>query len=152
MVSLGLLLLRVVIGSIFAVHGYPKLFGGPGKSAAVSPQAEKVLGKGFAQHMDYGGIAGVAGFVESLGLPAPKTMAFALAATEFFGGLMLVLGWHTRPAALALTASQLVAAQKVHLQHGLIGSGQDAGFELNAALTAATATLFVAGPGKIAVD
>jgi len=29
--SFGLLLLRLIVGGIFAVPGYPKLFGGPGK-------------------------------------------------------------------------------------------------------------------------
>ncbi len=152
MVSLGLLLLRLVVGSIFALHGYPKVFGGPGKSATVSPEAERLLGQGFKQFMDYGGTANVAGFVQSLGLPYPKPMAFGLMAAELGGGIALILGWHTRLAALALTASQVVAIQKVHLKNGLINSGPDAGWEFNAALVGATATLVITGPGAIALD
>ena len=152
MVSLGLLLLRLVVGGIFVVHGYPKVFGGPGKGATVSPEAERLLGKGFKEAMDYGGIANVAGFLQSLGIPYPKPMAVALAATEFGGGLALILGWHTRLAALALTIDQLVATKKVHLQHGLVSPAPETGWEFNAALAAATATLAITGPGALALD
>lgn len=153
MVSLGLLVLRVVVGSIFTVHGYTKVFGGPGKSEAVSPEAEKMLGKGFKQFMDYGGMENQAGFMQSLGLPYPKAMAGLVMASEFLGGICLILGWHTRLAALALTVNQAVAIQKVHLANGLINGEPNAtGYEFNAVLAAATATLAVAGPGKIALD
>jgi len=152
MVSLGLFLLRLVIGAIFLVHGYAKVFGGPGKSESISPEAEKLLGKGFKQHLDYGGVANVTGFVESLGIPYPKPMAIALMASEFGGGLALILGWHTRLAALALTVGQAVAIQKVHAPNGLFGPAPEVGFELNVALAAATAALTVTGPGKIALD
>lgn len=152
MVSLGLLLLRVVTGALFAVHGYTKVFGGAGKSAAVSPEAEKLLGKGFKQQMDYGGIANLTGFLQSIGVPNPKPMAIAVMAVELGGGLALILGWRTRLAALALTASQVVAVQKVHLQNGLISPAPETGWELNAALIAATATLTVTGPGAISLD
>lgn len=152
MVSLGLLLLRLVVGSIFAVHGYAKAFGGPGKGASVSPEAQKVLGKGFPQAMDYGGIGSVTGFLQSLGVPNPKPAALAVTAAELGGGLALILGWHTRPAALALAVSQLVAIQKVHLDNGLISDPPEPGYELSAALAAAAATLAITGPGAIALD
>jgi putative oxidoreductase len=149
MVSLGLLVLRLVVGSILAVHGYAKVFGGPGKGETVSPEAEKVLGAGFKQFMDQGGVQNTAGFMQSLGIPYPKPAAIALMTAEFVGGLALILGWRTRLAALALTAVQAVAIQKVHAPSGLINQG---GYEFNATLAAATATLAIAGPGKIAVD
>lgn len=152
MVSLGLLILRVAVGGIFAVHGYTKVFGGPGKSETVSPEAERLLGAGFKQFMDYGGVANQAGFMQSLGVPYPKAAAMAVMAAELGGGVALILGWHTRLAALALAFSQGVAIQKVHIQHGLINSAPNAGYEFNAALAAATAALAVTGPGKIALD
>jgi putative oxidoreductase len=153
MVSLGLLVLRVVVGSIFAIHGYMKVFGGPGKSETVSPEAERLLGKGFKQQLDYGGVENVAGFVQSLGVPYAKPAAIALMAGELLGGLALILGWHTRLAALGLTVGQAVAIQKVHAPHGLIASGPEgSGYEFNASLVAATVALTIAGPGKIAID
>jgi len=149
---LGLLILRVVIGGIMMVHGYTKVFGGPGKSKEVSPETEKLLGKGFSQHMDYGGLANVSGFLQSVGVPNAKPAAIALMVTEFGGGLALILGWRTRPAALAIATSQAVAVQKVHLPHGMISAAPDAGWELNAALAAAAGALVLTGPGAIALD
>ena len=102
--------------------------------------------------MDNGGVDNVTGMMQSLDVPNPKPMAIALIATEFLGGLALILGWQTRLAALALTVSQLVAIQKVHGKNGLMNSGDTPGYELNAALTAATATLAITGPGNFAAD
>lgn len=152
MVSLGLFLLRLVVGGLYLVHGYAKVFGGPGKSEAISPEAEKLLGKGFKQQLDYGGVENVTGFVQSLGMPSPKPMAIALMTAEFGGGLALILGWHTRLAALALTGVQAVAIQKVHAPNGLLSPAPAVGFETNVLFAAATSALAVTGPGKIALD
>ncbi len=149
MVSLGLLVIRLIVGSIFVVHGYAKVFGGAGKGAQVSPDAQKLLGQGFVEQMEQGGIANVAGFLASLGLPNPRAQAVALSAAELGGGLALILGWRTRLAALALTYAQATAIRKVHAPNGLLGEN---GFETRAALLAATAGLTLAGPGKIALD
>lgn len=149
MVSLGLLVIRLIVGSIFAVYGYAKLFGGPGKGAQVSPDAQKLLGQGFVGQMEQGGIANVAGFMSSLGMPNPRAQAVALSAVEFGGGLALILGWKTRLAALALTYAQAIAIQKIHASNGLLGEN---GFETNAVLIAATAGLTLTGPGKIAIN
>ena len=148
--SLGLFLLRLTFGSLIALHGFPKLFGGPGKK--VSADAERVLGAGFNQSMERGGLQNVVGMMQGMEVPAPQTLAAVHAGTEFFGGLALILGWHTRLAALALTVSQVVAVQKVHLQAGLINSAPNTGYEFNASLAAATAALTITGPGAIALD
>jgi putative oxidoreductase len=147
MVSLGLLIIRSVVGAVFVVHGYPKLFGGPGKT--VSAETERVLGKGFADHMAHGGPANTAKMVGGLGIPGPRLMTGLLAVAELGGGLALILGWKTRLAALALCFSQFVAVEKVHGRHGLVA---DKGYEENALLIAATAGLALAGPGALALD
>ena len=147
MTSLGLLLLRTVIGTIMMVHGYPKLFGGEGKGEQVPTEAKETLGEGFVEQVEQGGIEQTAGMMENLGLPNPKMQAMAIALVEFGGGLLLVLGWMTRPAALAIAFSQLVAINKVHAEQGVVG-----GYEYNATLIAGAGCLALAGPGKISVD
>ncbi|MGH2533832.1 MAG: DoxX family protein [Thermomicrobiales bacterium] len=149
MTSFGLLIIRLITGATFSIHGYTKVFGGKEAAAKISPEVEEVLGVGFTQHVQQGGIGGTTQSMQKLGIPQAKLAAIALAAAELGGGLALIFGWKTRLAALALTVSQLVAIDKVHGKHGLIA---DQGYELNAALTAATAGLAFSGPGKLAVD
>jgi putative oxidoreductase len=149
MTSFGLLIIRLITGAIFSIHGYTKVFGGKQAAEKVSPEVEEVLGEGFTEQVEHGGIGGTAQFMQQLGIPQAKLSAIALAAAEFGGGLALIFGWKTRLAALALTFSQLVAIDRVHAKHGLI---DDQGYELNAALTAATAGLAFSGPGKLAID
>jgi len=145
-VSLGLLLLRLIVGGTFAVHGYPKLFGGPSKP--VPPEAARFLGQGFVQAMG----RGPAGFVETLsglGVPLPKVMARVVGGVELFGGLLLALGWHTRLAALLLGGEMAVVIWKVHWRNGLSAPG---GFEFPLSLLGACLALFFGGPGRISVD
>ena len=66
----GLLLARGVVGGVFFYHGAPKLFGWFGSS----------------------GLAGFAGYLESLGAPFPMAAAFAAAASEGVGALLLLSG------------------------------------------------------------
>jgi len=47
-------------------------------------------------------ISGTAGYIAAKGLPAPQALAAAAGAVEVVCGLMVVLGWHTRIAALIL--------------------------------------------------
>lgn len=144
--SFGLLLLRLIVGGILTVHGYPKLFGGPEKP--IGPRANRYLGPGFVQHMQMGR----AGFTESLrgmGVPMPEVMALVAGAVEFFGGFLLMLGWLTRLAALLVSADMVVAIRKVHWQNGLVGP---TGFEFPLSLLGACLALLFAGPGKISVD
>ena len=147
MKNLGLLVLRIVFGGLIAVHGYPKLFGGKGKE--VSPEAERVLGAGFTQSVQNGGLTNHIGMAKKLELPAPEVLGTLSAGAEFFGGLALVFGWNTRLASLLLLGNMGVAINKVHWKNGLINQG---GYENALLFAAAFLTTFLAGSGKIAID
>lgn len=151
--SLGLLLIRLVIGGIVAVHGYAKVFGGPGKGKLVSPDAERLLGKAFSESMEHGGLTTTAATMENLGITPSTAAALALMATELGGGLALMLGWRTRQMGVAVAFSQIVAIRKIHLDAGLTGGAEgEKGWELNATLAAASAALALTGPGALSID
>lgn len=54
------------------------------------------------------------GAVENLGFPAPALFAWAAGLSELIGALLLVIGLATRPAALTLMFTMLVAAFGAH--------------------------------------
>lgn len=54
--------------------------------------------------------------VTSLGFPMPVVFAWAAALSEYIGGLLLAFGLFTRPAALFLAFTMLVAAFGKHLE------------------------------------
>lgn len=122
------LVLRVPIGIIFAAHGAQKLFGWFG---------------GY-------GLAGTGAWMDSIGLSPGILMAFLAGAAEFFGGLALVLGLLTRPAAAALAFAMLIAIFSVHFENGLFMSNN--GYEFGLALLVASASLLFSGAGKLSVD
>ena len=124
----GALALRVPVGIIFAAHGAQKLFGWFG---------------GY-------GLEGTGGWMDSIGLSPGVVMAFLAGAAEFFGGIALVLGLLTRPAAFALSVAMLVAIFAVHIQNGLFMSNN--GYEFGLALLAASVSLLFSGAGKASVD
>jgi len=122
------LVLRVPVGIIFAAHGAQKLFGWFG---------------GY-------GLEGTGGWMDSIGLSPGIVMAFLAGAAEFFGGLVLILGLLTRPAAAALAVTMVVAIFAVHFQNGLFMSNN--GYEFGLALLAASVSLAFSGAGKLSLD
>ena len=126
--QIGNLLLRVPVGLIFAAHGAQKLFGWFG---------------GY-------GLNATAGWMESIGLTPGLPLALLAGSAEFFGGLLLLLGLFTRPAALALAVTMLVAIFSVHRQNGFFMSNN--GYEFALALLATTIALAASGAGKLALD
>jgi putative oxidoreductase len=52
--------------------------------------------------------------VSSMGLPAPELFAWLAAITEFGGGILLAIGLMTRPVALLLSSTMLIAGFIVH--------------------------------------
>lgn len=129
----GLVVLRLAIGLIFVAHGAQKLFG--------------VWGGG--------GIEGTAAYFAQLGLAPAMPLAVTVAVAEFTGGLLLVAGAFTIPAALALSAIMLGAMWKVHFAHGFFLTSAGAagtGYEFNLALLAALVCLVLSGPGAFSLD
>ena len=122
------LALRVPVGIIFMAHGAQKLFGWFG---------------GY-------GLEGTGGWMESIGLAPGFLMALLAGSAEFFGGLFILLGLLTRPAAISLAFTMLVAIFSVHFANGLFMSNN--GYEFGLALLAASVSLALSGSGKAAVD
>lgn len=132
--SWSLLIVRVVLGVIFFGHGAQKLFGWFG-------------GYGLKGTIGY--------FQQALKIPAPLTVLCAL--TECFGGLAVLVGFLSRPAALGLAIVMLVAIAKVHIPNGFfinwsLQQGKGHGYEMNLALIAMAAAVFVGGGGAVSVD
>src|SRR3989338_3059792 len=113
--------LRIVLGVIFAYHGYLKLF---------VP----------------GWFKGTAGFLASLGIPLPLYSALIVSAVEFFGGVFLILGMVTRWSTVLLIIDMLVAFFLVHMKNGLLVS--KGGYEFVLVLLAGLAVVLANGAGK----
>lgn len=93
---------------------------------------------------------GAAGMVESIGLfPGPAAWwSVALSCTEFFGGILLVLGLLTRPAA---AAAAFVLATTIYV-HGLVWAQGWDGAEKSILWTAILLFLVVQGGGRLSAD
>ena len=119
--GLGLAILRVVIGLIFVMHGWPKLAGG---------------------------IEGTAAFLGWLGIPLSGIAAWGIALAETLGGACLVAGLFVTPFALVLAGHMVAGIFLVHLANGfyVVGPGQG-GYEFNLLLVAGLLVLVLAGSG-----
>ncbi|WP_319782889.1 DoxX family protein [Oceanisphaera sp. IT1-181] len=126
--SLTSLALRVPAGVMFVAHGAQKLFGSFG---------------GY-------GLEGTGQWMASIGLEPGYLMALAAGSAEFFGGLALLIGLLTRPAAFMLAVTMLVAIITVHLPNGLFMSNN--GYEFGLALLSISVALMFNGGGKWSLD
>ncbi len=125
--SIGLLLIRIVVGVTLAAHGTQKLFGwfgGPGLENA---------GR----------------FMESLGYVPGRRSALLAGLTETGAGLLLALGLATPVAAAALVATMVVASS-ANLKNGFFV--QKAGYEYTLVLGIAALSLAFTGPGTFSID
>jgi putative oxidoreductase len=146
MLNLGLLLLRLVAGVTLAAHGYPKLFGGPGKRP--HPLLASSMGPNYPAAVERSGPGFVAG-LEKMGVPYPQLAAKASGLTELGGGLALAAGFLTRPVAVATAFNMGVAVWKAHWKNGFYGQG---GYEFALLLGTVALSLGLMGPGTISVD
>ena len=117
---MALLASRVVLALVFIYHGYPKL---------VHPT--EAMREFFISHGLPGFFLSVAGIL------------------EVFGGLLLVVGLFTRPAALLLAIEMGVAIWKVHSSPGIMAVKE---YEFPLALAATCFVLATAGAGRFSLD
>lgn len=122
------LALRLPISIIFMAHGSQKLFGWFG---------------GY-------GLEGTGQWLASIGMEPGIVMAFLAGSGEFFGGLLILIGLLTRPAAAVLAFTMIVAIFSVHIDNGLFLSNN--GYEFGLALLAAAVSLAISGAGKLSID
>ncbi|MBO2674590.1 DoxX family protein [Shewanella algae] len=122
------LALRLPIGITFMAHGAQKLFGWFG---------------GY-------GLEGTGQWMASIGLTPGYLMALMAGSSEFFGGLLLIIGLLIRPTSAVLAFTMLMAIVTVHLDNGLFMSNN--GYEFGLALLAATVSLGISGAGKLSID
>jgi len=122
------LALRIPIGIIYMAHGSQKLFGWFG---------------GY-------GLEGTGQWMASIGIEPGVLMAFLAGSGEFFGGLLLLIGLLTRPAAFVTAFAMIVAILSVHIGNGLFIANN--GYEFGLALLAASVSLLISGAGKASLD
>lgn len=126
--DLGLLLLRLTLGTVFLAHGAQKAFGSFG-------------GPGFE---------GATGFIGSMGFRPARAWAALAVGGELVAGLLFVLGLLTPLAGLLVLATMAVAIAKVHGPKGFFV--QNGGFEYNVVLIIAAVALAAVGPGTFSLD
>ncbi len=117
------LVLRLAAGVVFLAHGFQKY---------------------------QMGVAGVSGFLASLGFPAPDLMAALLIGGEIIGGSLLILGLYARTAAMVSVIIATVALLTVHISKGFfIANG---GYEFILLLLAASVSVLITGAGRYSLD
>ncbi|OKL36503.1 DoxX family protein [Domibacillus mangrovi] len=118
----GALILRVVLGIIFFVHGLVKF---------------------------QGGIGNTVGWFDSIGIPGG--LAYVVAIIELVGGIALIVGFGTKIVSALLALLMIGATLKVKLAAGFLGNGQMAGYELDLALLAIALYIAINGSKKYSI-
>lgn len=120
-----ILVLRVVLGVTMAAHGYNKFFG-------------------------KGGLAGTAGWFDSMGMKPGMFHARVAATTEMAAGLGLAVGLLTPVTAAGFVALMFTAAWTVHRHNGFFIVKE--GWEYNLVLAVAAVAVAGVGAGRYSLD
>jgi putative oxidoreductase len=121
--QLGLTVLRVITGLVFAAHGVQKLF--------------------------MWGVDGVAAGFGQMGIPMAGITGPLVGVVELIGGVALVIGLFTRPVAAALAVVMLGAILFVHLPAGFFLPN---GVEFVLTLLGSAVALALTGAGTYSLD
>ena len=124
----ALLILRIVVGGLFAGHGAQKLFGW------------------FGGH----GPRTTGGFFESIRYRPGTPMALLAGAAEFSGGLLLATGLFVPAAALLVAGVMASAIAAVHWSKGIWN--QEGGFEYPLVVATVAFAVAAIGPGRFSLD
>lgn len=128
MVDLALLLLRGLLALVFVLHGAQKLVPGIGGS---SPERE-------------------ARRFEAAGMRPARELALFTGALQLGAGALVLVGFLTPLAALALGGTMVVAALRAHDGRGFFI--QNGGYEYNVTLVVVSLALSLAGAGSYSLD
>lgn len=126
--ALGLLVLRVLVGVTFSLHGFQKLFGWFGG----------------------GGFQGTSKWFSSLGFGDGRAATLAAGGSEVSGGLGLALGLLTPFAAAAMVGTMTTAAFVNNHDNGFWSASK--GWELNGYLIVVAVAVAIIGPGAYSLD
>lgn len=88
--------------------------------------------------------------MSSIGLDPGYLMALLSGSAEFFGGLALLIGLLTRPAAFVVAFTMLIAIFSVHISHGLFAS--NGGYEYALSLFVVAIAILIQGAGRFSID
>ncbi len=124
----GLLLARLVLGSLMAAHGSQKLFGW------------------FGGH----GLVAVSGMFESLGFRPARFFAAVASVSEVLSGVLVAVGLFGPVGPALMVAVMIVAAMSVHWPNGLFAMSN--GIEVPLLYGAGAAGLALTGPGRYSLD
>jgi putative oxidoreductase len=124
----GLLIARLVLGLLMAAHG-----------------AQKLLGW-FGGH----GVAGTAGFLETLGFRPGRPFAVLASSAELASGVLVALGLFGPLGPAAMLAVMVVAAGSVHWKNGVFAMSN--GIELPLLYATGATALALTGPGAYSLD
>ena len=140
MTAAGLLVLRVVVGVVLAVHGAHDLFG-----VFESPA------------IGHGGLSARSAQIASIGLSPAMLFAVVLSIVQLGGGALLIVGGFARWVALVVAVSEGLLLWKDAARWGFFLNwmsdpvrGQ--GMEFLLVIVAALVCLFLTGPGAWSVD
>lgn len=123
--NFGLLVLRLVVGPVFAFHGFAKIFRG-------------------------GRLAGTAGWFDSMGMRPGHVHARAAAFGELATGICITLGLLTSFGGMGLVGLMAVAFWTVHKGNGLLITKD--GWEYNLVLATIGVVLATIGAGQWSLD
>jgi len=122
-IGLGLLVLRLALGTVFVIHGGQKLF---------------VMGP-----------SGTGGMLAQMDIPGASFVGPLLSVVEPLAGVAVLIGLLTRVAALGIAADMLGAIVLFHSKHGFF---VPAGIEFPMMLVATALALMLLGPGRFSAD